>query len=109
MKLTKKQQELLSRTAGRLYSITKFEGRSSPDHLWRAHPLRGNQILPRQWVTFVREDKKPYAVLMVIQTVNGTKCDCESMAPAAEIAHNENFSEIVLTGPYGRLTYTEIK
>lgn len=109
MRLTKKQNALLSRTAGRRYRIAKLEGRRDPSSDWRERELRGNQLLPRSFVTFGKEEKKNYAVLMVHYTINFAKCDCESWATAETVEHNEDYSEIVLTGPYGRLTYSEIK
>lgn len=109
MRLTKKQQELLSRTAGRRYRMSKLEGRRAPASDWGPCAIRGNHPLPRSFVTFEKEDKKTYAVMMVHQTIGDTNCDCESRAPAETVEHNEDYSEIVLTATYGRITYTEIK
>jgi hypothetical protein len=105
-----KQQELLSRTAGRRYRIFKLEGRRDPLGDWTSSiKLHPNHLLPRSFTTFQKEDGKVYAVLTRHETINGTEYDCASFAPAQEIEHNDDYSEVVLTGPYGRLTYQEIK
>jgi hypothetical protein len=106
-KPTKTQRDLVSRTAGRKYRITKLEGRRTGD--WYDCPLKGNQILPRSLVGFTKENSQTYAIWMVYRETNGVNCNCESTAPAGKVDVNADASEIVLTGSYGRLTYQEIK
>lgn len=107
MKLNKKLQALADGLQGKTYKIVLLEGRKSLSDPWEAVPLRGNQLIPRSFFRFSKEEGKNHAIWKFEEPRTPGE-HAVSYALFEEITHSADFRQVVLTATYGRLTYQQV-